>query len=310
MASTAIVGGLGILCADLALEGTAQADLGEVTAEPVDWSPPSWHPDAEVLGAIAGMDADGPRSGLRLASSAAFVYDVDAGEVLFEKAADDRRPVASLTKFVTALAMSTEDVDLDAPICVSELFWPSRSGARSRLSTGECYTGWDLLGSALVASDNRAAYGLGVETGLDYFEFIGRMDRVSAELKMSQSNWADPSGLEDENLSTARDMTRASLAVASHPVLNIAASAPSWTTEKLVEVGVGPRIRTLYTTNKAIGRSDVEWLAAKTGYTDTARYCFSGVFVTDEGRTLALTLLGAPRGRDRWNDLDRVIRGL
>lgn len=312
VASTAVVGSLALLCVDVALEGTAQADLGTPgsAVDVLGWAPPAWHPDDEMLEALPGMDEIGPRRGLRLRSSSAFVYDVDAGEVLYERAADDRRPVASLTKFVTALSLSTTEVDLDEMICVTELFWPSRSGARSRLSTGECYTGWDLLGAALVASDNRAAYGLGVESGLDYYDFIWRMDAVSADLGMTQSTWADPSGLEDDNLSTARDMTKAALAVASHPTLSIPASSRTWTTEKVIEIGIGPRVRTLNTTNRASGRSDVEWLAAKTGYTDTARYCFTGIFQTVEGRTVGVTLLGANRSRDRWSDLDRVIQSV
>ena len=44
-----------------------------------------------------------------------------------------------------------------------------------------------------------------------------------------------------------------------------------------------------------------------TGYTDTAGYCFAGVVRTDDGRTLAVTVLGAPRSRDRWRDLDRIV---
>ena len=312
VASTAIVLAMGLFCTDIALDGTAQADLGQPGVEEPepDWAPPDWHPDSETLLGLSDLDAVGPREGLRLRSQAAFVYDVDSGEVLYERAADDRRPVASLTKLVTALAVSSEEVDLDAETCVSELFWPSRSGARSRMSTGECYTGWDLLGAALVASDNRAAYGLGVSSGLSYYDFIARMDAVSVDLGMTQSTWADPSGLEDDNLSTARDMTRASLAVAVHPVLSIPASARSWTTEKTVEVGIGPRVRSLHTTNRASGRDDIEWLSAKIGYTDTARYCFSGVFRTMEGRTIAVTLLGANRGHHRWTDLDRVIRSV
>lgn len=309
--STVVVVGLAWMCLDLALGPTAQAEF--VKSPPMmesDWLPPAWHPNGDELLAVPAMDGEvttkGP--GRRLHSQAIFVYDVDAQEVLYERAADDRRPVASLTKLVSALALSTESPDLTQTVCVTELFWPSRSGARSRLSTGECYAGWDLLGAALVASDNRAAYGLSVHSGLDYYEFIDRMDSVSADLEMTMSTWADPSGLEDDNLSTARDMAKASLAVAQHPDLSIAASARSWRTEKLVEIGVGPRTRDLLSTNRALSRTDVEFLAAKTGYTDTARYCFTGIARTETGRTLAITLLGANRSRDRWADLDTVLR--
>jgi D-alanyl-D-alanine endopeptidase (penicillin-binding protein 7) len=310
-AATTAVAGLALVCANLVLSPGAQADLGDrvhLEAPPPDWTPPTWHPEPEALLGLPGMDARSSARGPRLRSPSVFVYDLDAGEVLVERGAENRRPVASLTKLVSALAMSSEPVDLTRTICVDELFWPSRSGARSKFSTGECYLGWDLLGSALVASDNRAAYGLAVQSGLDYYQFLGRMDEISAQLGMEQSSWADPSGLEDDNLSTARDMSKAAVAVATHPTLSLAASARTWHVEKVKEIGVGPRERLLRTTNRASGRSDLEFLAAKTGYTDTARYCFTGVLRTDEGRTLAVTLLGAPRSRDRWSDLDRVLR--
>ena len=301
--ATGAVAALSLIALDLALDRQAQASGPERPAV-VPWAPPAWHPSPEALDALVAMDAEGRGAPLNLRSSTSFVYDVDAQEVLYARGADEVRPVASLTKYVSALALATERVDLDDVHCVDAGFYPTRSGARSRFSTGECYRGWDLLGSALVASDNRGAYGMVVQSGLRYDTFIQRMDEVSAELGMTMSSWADPSGLEDENLSTARDMTKAALAVAHHPVLSIAATASSWEMQPVV----GRRDRTLRATNRLLLRDDLEVLSGKTGYTDTAGYCFAGVVRTEEGRTLAVTVLGAPRSRDRWRDLDRIVR--
>ena len=303
LAATGVVAGLSLVAMDMAIDPVAQASRARPPAVAVDWVPPQWHPASGELQAIPSMEGEGPDA-IRLRSATSFVADLDAGEVLHAHGADERRPVASLTKYVSALALSTETVDLDQVHCVDARFYPTRSGARSRFSTDECYLGWDLLGSALVASDNRAAYGLAVQSGLRYQDFIARMDQVSVDLRMSMSTWADPSGLEDENLSTARDMAKAALAVANHPVLSVAATAPSW---ELVPV-VGRRSRHLRATNRLLRRSDLEVLSGKTGYTDTAGYCFTGIVRTEEGRTLAITLLGAPRSRDRWADLDRVLQ--
>lgn len=301
--ATSTVVGLGLVALDLALNSGAQASAVE---RPVfaSWVPPAWHPDSEALQVLPAMDQEGRGEALGLRSATSFVFDVDAEEVLYARGADERRPVASLTKYVSALAMSTEQVDLDDVHCVDARFYPTRSGARSRFSTDECYIGWDLMGSALVASDNRGAYGLAVQSGLRYDEFIGRMDQVSVDLGMAMSTWADPSGLEDENLSTARDMAKAAVAVAWHPVLTVAATARDWSLEPVI----GRRDRKLNATNRLLRRDDIEVLSGKTGYTDTAGYCFTGVVRTESGRTLAVTLLGAPRSRDRWRDLDVVLR--
>ena len=304
LAATALVAGLAHVAFDMTLDPVAQAGSPPPPG-PVDWLPPAWHPSPDELLALPSMDRAGPDR-LRLRSTTSYVVDLDAGEVLHAHGADERRPVASLTKYVTALALSTERVDLTRVHCVDARFYPTRNGARSSFSTDECYQGWDLLGSALVASDNRAAFGLAVQSDLRYDEFIARMDQVSADLGMTMSSWADPSGLEDDNLSTARDMAKAAVAVANHPVLAIAATAPTW---DLVPV-VGRHSRELRATNRLLRRSDLEVLSGKTGYTDTAGYCFTGVVRTEAGRTLAVTLLGAPRSRDRWADLDRVLEEL
>ncbi len=302
LVATLVVATLALVALDMVADPVAQASRPGPQEEPTDWVPPAWHPSPEDLLAIPGMDAPGPDT-LSLRSATSYVYDLDAGEVLHAHGADERRPVASLTKYVAALALATEDVDLDAVVCVDARFYPTRSGARSRFSTDECYLGWDYLGAALVASDNRGAYGMAVLSGLRYDEFIGRMDAVSAELGMGMSSWADPSGLEDENLSSARDMAKAAVAVASHPVLSIAATASSWRLQPVV----GRRTRVVRATNRLLLRDDVEVISGKTGYTGTSGYCFTGVVRSASGRTLAVTLLGAPRSRDRWRDLHRVL---
>lgn len=269
---------------------------------PPAWTPPDWHPDAETLWALEQMAAEGDQDAPRLRSGAAFVFDVDRGEVLLEHNADNIQPVASLTKLVASLALVSTDFDLDREICIDREHYPTRNGAFSKLSTGDCIQGWDALGAALVSSDNRGAYALASATDLDLDGFIGRMNGVSAELGMDMSSWTDPSGLEDENLSTARDLARATLAVAAHPELDAVASAPYW------DLNYDRRpTRRRYTTNKLSGRSGLQIQAAKTGYTDTARYCYSSALTTRSGRHVVITLLGANRDRDRYRDLSLLL---
>jgi D-alanyl-D-alanine endopeptidase (penicillin-binding protein 7) len=231
------------------------------------------------------------------------VYDISAGEVLFEKNADDPRPVASITKVVSALAWVSTDPDFDREVEIGAEQYPSRSGARSRLSTGDITSGLDLLGAALVSSDNRAALGLAAASDMHLEQFIGRMNAVSVELGMTHSSWVDPSGLDDENLSTARDIAKATLAVANHPVLASVASAPFWDLWRKNK----EYVRRLGSTDRLQGRNDIIVEAAKTGYTDTARYCFTTVLETPTGRRLAITLLGADGKMTRWADINRIV---
>ncbi len=271
----------------------------------VEWARPAWYPAGADVEALPMLSAEGPRSGLSLRARSAFIYDLDAGEVLFEKNADNVRPVASITKLVSSLTFMSLQPNLDDGICVTAAQYPSRSGARSRLSTGDCLQGWDVLGAALVASDNRAALGLAAAAGADVEDFVSQMNVVSAELGMDHSSWTDPSGLEDENLSTARDIARATIAVAAHPVLSMVASAPFWDIER-----DGHSTRRLFSTDHLVGREDLVIEAAKSGYTDTARYCFTTVLQTEDGRRVVVTLLGADGKMTRWADMGRVLEWL
>jgi len=285
----------------------AEAPTADAEPEPLAWAPPTWFPEGQdeallVLDHISDSpDRVGPNLGLR--SKAVFVYDLGSGEVLLSRNADDRRPVASLTKVVSALTLASEMPDMDREICLDSSTRPSWPGAVTRLRNGTCTSGWDLLGAALVRSDNGAAYALARVAGLPHYPFIERMNTVAADLGMDQSTFSDPSGVEDDNLSTARDMTRAIIAASLHPTVHPAVSAPYWDLEDHTR----NRTKRLYTTNKLVKRRHTEIVAAKTGYTDTARHCFTAVFRLRDGRQVAMTVLGGWWSRHRWSDVRKIL---
>jgi D-alanyl-D-alanine endopeptidase (penicillin-binding protein 7) len=138
---------------------------------------------------------------------------------------------------------------------------------------------------------------------MDMDDFVAGMQAASDDLGMTRSSWSDPSGLEDENLSTARDVARATFAVAVHPILSTVASAPYW--DLVRDNGVGAR--RLYSTDRLLGRADLLIESAKTGYTDTARYCFTTAVTTPSGRRLVISLLGAEGRLTRWADVGRIL---
>lgn len=280
-----------------------EAEIELASPPPTEWLPPGWYPDGTGVMSIAGLEQSGPKTGPTVKSRSAIVYDIDAGAVIFEKNADEPRPVASITKVVASLAWVSTDPDHEREVVIGPEQYPTRSGARSRLSTGDITTGLDLLGAALVASDNRAALGLAAAADMHLEQFVGRMNAVSIELGMTHSSWVDPSGLEDENLSTARDIARATLAVANHPVLSSVASAPFWDLWRKNK----EYVRRLGSTDRLQGRDDLIIETAKTGYTDTARYCFTTVLESATGRRLAITLLGADGKMTRWADVSRIL---
>lgn len=285
-----------------ALEVPSVGEFVSITPAAPEWAPPAWFPEDAVdpLWTLPSLDGEPThRQGPKVRSVSAIVADLDRGEVLWARDPDSPRSIASVTKLFSALALASTGQDLDRPHCVGLDQWPSRSGARSKFSTGECHSGWDYLGGALVASDNRGAFSLPAVADEDYFVFVDRMNDVAHELGATSASFADPAGLEDENTASVRDVLKAVVAVSAHPDLSIPASAPEWR----IEGDRGGRV--LRSTNRLVTR--YETLAAKTGYTDTARYCFATVVRTRTGRTLAVAVLGAPNSGARFSDTQAMV---
>jgi serine-type D-Ala-D-Ala endopeptidase (penicillin-binding protein 7) len=282
------------------------------------WSPPSWFPEAQrdALWVLDGLDGEpSHRWGPRVNAHAGILADLDSGEILWARDPDAPRSIASVTKLVSSLTLLRDaEVDLDRPICVSHEQWPSRPGARSKFETGDCHPGWELLGAAMVASDNRGAFAMPAIAEEDYFVFVDRMHDTADDLRLQLASFTDPAGIEDENMASARDVLKAVTAVSVHPRLALLASAPEWR----IETPRGPRI--LGTTNRLLRLSlappskrftppPFETLAAKTGYTDTARYCFATVVRSLEtGRRYGAVVLAAPNNRSRFDDVLGMVR--
>lgn len=290
-----------VLRAVLAPEASAQVSAPWVPPLPRP-EVPAWLASNELALALPALDAPPMyRKGPTVHARAALVVDLDREEVLWGRRPDVRYPVASLTKIMSALTLVSLEIepDLERSLCVTPEIWPTRPGAMSRFETGVCHSGWEYVGAALVHSDNRGAMAMHALAGLTFPQFIDAMDAASADLGMT-ATWADPTGLEDNNLASARDMVKAAVAAASHPLLSQLSSSASWSIERKNGATMG-----LVSTNRLRERYEV--LSAKTGYTDTARYNFVTVVQTKRGGRFAVAVLGSESEAGRFADADRLI---
>ncbi|MEO0600509.1 MAG: hypothetical protein AAF211_03680 [Myxococcota bacterium] len=287
----------------------SDAPEGTLLSDGLSWAPPAWFPEIarERLWVLDELDGTPIHlRGPRVRARGGILADLDNGEILWAKDPDGLRPIASITKLVSSLALASDgDLDrrLQREICISFEQWPSRPGARSKFETDDCHDGWELLGAALVASDNRGAYSFPRLTDREYHDFIGRMNEVGRELGFDKATFEDPSGLEDGNLASPRDVLKAVTAVSLHPILQIAASASSWR----LDPSRGPR--TVRSTNRLL-REDwgFDTVAAKTGYTDTAYYCIAAVLQSQaSGRRYGAVVLASPKNRTRFDDVRKLI---
>ncbi len=203
---------------------------------------------------------------LELSSSVAYMIDQDTGEVYFEKNAYIKLPIASVTKLMTALVIAESELPLKAKLKVTRADYV-KSTAESKLRSGMVLTREDALRAALMSSDNRAAHMLARTYPGGVKVFVEKMNETARELGMHDSHFTDPTGLSNENVSTAHDL--AILASRVHEFAFLAKASTG--SVALLNTGVS-KVR-LMTTNRLIG--DPRWNVGlqKTGYTRAAGRC-------------------------------------
>ena len=173
-------------------------------------------PSRPSEGQLAGLHrADDP---LELKSSVALVVNQDTDEVLFEKNTHAVLPIASITKLMTALVTVEANLPLDEELMVSQNE-VVRANVRSNLRPGMTMSRDTALHLALMSSENRAAQLLGrtYPGGLD--AFVEAMNAKARMLGMSDSHFADPTGLSPDNRSSANDLVRLVKAAYEHDVI-------------------------------------------------------------------------------------------
>jgi len=145
---------------------------------------------------VAGNPADGHgHAPLRLESGSVLVVD-DKGRPVFSKAVDEVRPIASITKLMTAMVVIDASLPLNEAITISKEDCDNLRHSRSRLRLGTAtLTRGEMLKIALMSSENRAAAALGRTTfpgGTP--AFVAAMNRKAHAIGMSNSRFADPTG--------------------------------------------------------------------------------------------------------------------
>ncbi len=141
-----------------------------------------------------------------ITSNIYLVADIESGDVLFSKDAERAVPIASTTKLMTAL-ISLETINQYRYTTVSQRAYDTE-GWRGNLSPGERILTGDLIYPLLLQSSNDASEVLAEFSGRNHF--ISNMNLRAKSLGLENTNFADPSGLSPENVSTASDLFKLS----------------------------------------------------------------------------------------------------
>jgi D-alanyl-D-alanine endopeptidase (penicillin-binding protein 7) len=228
-----------------------------------------------------------------LRAEAAIIYNPQTGQVLWEENAQSQRSIASITKVMTAAVFLEDSPDLSREIVVQrpDVYRASTTYLRAgyRVTTG------DLLHLLLIASDNAAARVLARVSPYGSDGFIARMNDKAAELGLTNTHYADPSGLLSANVSSAYDMARLIAHVASdHRIAAIMQ-------KQYYTVAAGPRKINIHSTNQLVMNGDVDVLGGKTGFIRSAGYCLATLLrLPQGGPQVAVVVLGARSNAGRF----------
>lgn len=247
------------------------------------------------------MKAEAP---ITLTSPSAILCEASTGQVIFEKNADERRPVASVNKVMTILltleAVDEGRVSLEDQVTVSPRA-ASMGGSQAFLDAGERYKLNELLKTVIVASANDSAVALAEHLAGTEESFVRLMNTRAEELGLTNTHYANCTGLPaQEHYTTARDVAKLSAQLDLHPIYY------RYSTIWMDEIKHrGGRVTSLTNTNRLI-RFYPGCDGYKTGSTNEARYCVSAT-AKKEGMRLIAVVLGTPAGQTRFDEARAML---
>ena len=236
----------------------------------------------------------------KLQTPHACLMELSTGELLYEKAADERLHPASVTKIMTILLIFESIADgklsLDQEV-VTSAHARSMGGSQVFLEEGERQTVETLLKCIIIASGNDAAVAMAEQISGSEEEFVGQM---------TNTHFVDCCGLTDakEHYTSARDV-----ALMSRELLKrfpqVVEYSDIWMEDITHVTAKGSSRFTLTNTNKLL-RSYDGCDGLKTGSTSFAKYCLSATARRD-GIRLISVVMTAPDSKTRFAEAGKLL---
>lgn len=247
-----------------------------------------------VLPAVAGGGLLAPPA---VTAASAILIEGRTGTVLFEQAADARRPPASTTKVLTAI-LALEQLRPGAMVPISRRAAEQRSGASIGLEPGEVWPADLLLQALMLGSANDAAVALAEAVAGSVERFAGLMNERARAAGATGSTFVVPHGLHHPgHLTTARDLARITREALGHPAFAALARQQVFTWQRH---GLPPRV--------VVNRNRLLWQfrgadGVKTGWVRQSGQCLVAS-ATREGRQLIAVVLDSA---DVFADAARLL---
>ena len=236
-------------------------------------------------------------SALSTSAKAAILINADTGEVIYSHNIEERLPMASTTKIMTALLLC-EYGNFEREITVTAEMLRVE-GSSMGLLAGDRVTLHDLLYGLLLASGNDAANVVAFVLGGTVNGFAKLMNERAAELGLKNTHFVTPSGLDaDGHYTTAYDLAMLTRYALSNEEFAKAVASKS----AVLNYGNPPYRRTLTNHNKLLKTYEGA-IGVKTGFTKKAGRCLVSAAEEDGKKVIAVTL----NDPDDWNDHKNML---
>jgi D-alanyl-D-alanine endopeptidase (penicillin-binding protein 7) len=237
----------------------------------------------------------------QIASGSAMIVDLTTNKVLFSSHPDRVRPIASITKLMTAMVVLDAHLPMNEMITVDVSETPEMRGVFSRVKLNSQISRRNMLLLALMSSENRAAASLAHAYPGGYNAFIRAMNAKARSLGMKQTRYVEPTGLSTQNVSSAQDLVKLLKATREYPLLG----ALSTTKEETAVFAHPSYALPFRNTNHLVYKDDWHIQLTKTGYTDEAGHCLV-MRTMINNRPVALVVLDAFGKYTHFADANRL----
>jgi D-alanyl-D-alanine endopeptidase (penicillin-binding protein 7) len=276
--------------------GSRSADVSQLAAAPViapqDWSQTTANSELDqwIAANLRSRASSWTRldpSLLNLRATSALIVD-ENGNRLYSRNPQQIKPIASITKLMTAMVVLDAGVPLQTRIKIIEDDRDRLRNSRSRLRINEAtLSRGEMIAVSVMSSDNRAAHALARTTFRGGTPaFVDAMNRKAKSLGMFHTHFADSSGLNGNNRSSAEDLVKLVRAAETYPFIREITAKGEMTVRPFAD---GAPL--LYRNSNSLVR-DLDWQidVSKTGFINESGYCLAMQAHIDNRRVIMIFL--------------------
>ena len=204
---------------------------------------------------------------LNFRSDSVLVLNQNNGKVVMEKNSRKVVPIASISKLMTAMVVLDAKLPMNGVVSIDENDIDHRKKTSSRLPIGTRMTRETAMLLALMSSENRAANTLGRHYPGGLSAFVRDMNKKAKSLGMYNTRFVEPTGLSNQNVSTAQDLAKMVAAATKYPKIR------QFTTTAEATLDLNGQLKEYRNSNSLVRGGDWDIGVSKTGYISEAGRC-------------------------------------